>query len=80
MIRQKYNEQLGNYLEKLAQTKTRTNADRIRSMSDKELAIMLARSGKYFCHGNGYDPHSERCDYGYECEECWLDWLKQEAQ
>ena len=56
-----------------------TNADRIRAMSDEELSDFLSRSGKYFCHGIGYDPHSERCDYGYECEECWIDWLKQEA-
>ena len=61
------------------QTEIVTNADCIRAMTDEEIAEMFSHSGKYFCHGNGYDPHSERCDYGDECEECWLDWLRQEA-
>ena len=38
MISQKYNEQMGNYLAKLAQSKHKlTNADRIRAMTDEEL-------------------------------------------
>lgn len=60
--------------------KPMTNADRIRAMSDEELAEMLSRSGKYFCcDTTKCDPRSERCDYGDECYDCWLDWLRQEA-
>lgn len=45
-----------------------TNADRIRAMSDEELAEWI---NKYNCHTNLY---------GYDPKEAILDWLKQEAQ
>lgn len=51
-----------------------TNADRIRAMSDEELAkvvsgtILCAPEGR--CHGN---PKTS-------CYECWLNWLKQPAK
>ncbi len=58
-----------------------TNYDRLISKTPEELAEMLSRSGKYFCcDTTKCDPHSERCDYGDECYDCWLDWLKQEAE
>ena len=50
-----------------------TNADRIRGMSDEELAETYAggcpngdrlNCGKYYLHG------------GRDCFNCWLDWLK----
>lgn len=74
-----------NYNEILAQALDRfnrkTNADKLRALNDEELAKMLSRSGKYFCcDPDKCDPRSERCDYGDECEECWLDWLRQEAK
>ena len=53
---------------------TATNADRIRSMTGEELAVWRA-SGQcptYHYHGD-YDCMSRTC------EDCWLDWLKQEA-
>ena len=50
-----------------------TNADRIRSMTDEELAECLgveidACTGKpfYECSGN--------------CKECWLEWLRKEVE
>lgn len=49
-----------------------TNADRIRSMTDEELARFM---------GNvDYDPW-QRCDQckWESCEDCCLEWLKQEA-
>lgn len=49
-----------------------TNADRIRAMSDKELARFM---------GNvDYDPW-QRCDQckWESCEECCLEWLREEA-
>ena len=52
-----------------------TNADRIRSMTDEELADMLSI---FNCpasdHGcNDCLKHMGNCAY------CWLDWLKQEV-
>lgn len=49
-----------------------SNADRIRSMSDEELALKL---------GIEQCPDNEKwriCDG--DCEKCWLDWLKQPAE
>jgi len=52
-----------------------TNADRIRAMSDEELAEVLDGS---ICP-QGYNQLGE-CEASKEiCHDCWLDWLKQEA-
>ena len=50
-----------------------TNADRIRAMSDEELAMFIERSD---CppHGNWI------CDYeNRDCIHCWLAWLQSPA-
>ena len=50
-----------------------TNADKIRSMTDEELAGFMI---------NGCDniDYSDKCYRpGCDCKECWLDWLKQEV-
>lgn len=50
-----------------------TNGDRIRSMADEELALLM---GFESC------PESRRlepCDEA-KCYECWLDWLRQIAE
>lgn len=52
-----------------------TNADRIRAMTDEELANMMA-------HGNcGYCKIHDYCfsQKGVDCDEAWLNWLKEEA-
>lgn len=73
MISQRYNEQMGNYLAKLAKaSKPQTNAGRIRSMTDEELARFLDNTD------GDFPPNVERCSIE-ESEEYWLDWLKQEA-
>ena len=53
--------------------KPKTNADRIRAMSDEELAMFFDST----CTEN---MGSVRCDIGLRCYDCWLDWLKQEAE
>ena len=58
-----------------------TNADRIRSMSDEELARMLA-SG---CHETRECPTIFDPIYPYDevvesCEKCWLNWLNEEVK
>ena len=47
-----------------------SNADRIRTMSDEELADFLGGKGCLDC--------KNECE-GAKCESCWLKWLKQEA-
>lgn len=52
----------------------RTNGDKIRQMSDEELAKKFG----YPCPPL-YKKHC-RGDNPEECAECWLNWLKQEAK
>ena len=58
--------------------KTPSNADRIRAMSDEELADFLDRwamgdidYSKTFC---------DLCNGQFMCDQCRLDWLKQPAK
>lgn len=53
-----------------------TNADRIRAMTDEELADF---HGEYTCPPNyNWSGGCERNRDEY-CEKCWLAWLKQEV-
>lgn len=55
-----------------------TNADRIRAMSDEELAEFIDR-----CEMSDIDYAKTFCDLcngQYECDQCRLDWLKQPAE
>lgn len=49
-----------------------TNADRIRAMTDEELAEVLRDSKCNTCAWQGND-----CDYADECKAERLEWLKQ---
>ena len=51
-----------------------TNADRIRSMTDEELATFLSEYGDCPCVGVKY------CERGTRCEDAALMWLKEEAE
>ena len=56
----------------------KTNADRIRAMSDEELADFIDR-----CEMSDIDYAKTFCDLcngQYECDQCRLDWLKQPAE
>lgn len=57
-----------------------TNADRIRSMNDEELAQMLCGDGIGFdCYDCQWDVRKgERCNM--QCHDNCLAWLKQEAK
>ena len=59
----------------LKEQKTQTNADKIRSMTDEELAELLER-----CEGEGYQDSSitPTNEYGYHMD--MLEWLKQPAE
>lgn len=47
-----------------------TNADRIRQMSDEELAR--------WCNDYNFNCPPVECEEN-GCEKCWLDWLRQEV-
>lgn len=53
--------------------KEASNADRIRAMSDEELAIEETAKG-----GCPHDCETPD-DMDTDCVRCWLDWLKQEV-
>ena len=50
---------------------TKTNADRIRAMTDEELAIFL---GDVDC------CNPNHCELGMYCGKCWLAWLRAPAE
>ena len=55
-----------------------TNADRIRAMSDEELAEYLHKDPvKMFC--NSKIEHNESCSE-FGCKDCLLEWLQQPAE
>ena len=54
--------------------KPMTNADRIRSMSDEELAELIDRETDS-CAPTGDCEKMSR-----DCKACWLEWLKQPAE
>ena len=60
-----------------AKPKPQTNADRIRAMSDQELAEFMANVAEcQFC-----TVKSEWCtESEAACKRNWLDWLRQEAK
>ena len=51
--------------------KRATNADRIRAMTDEELARWMEQYERCV-------EHKRKCDS--KCYQCWLDWLKQEVE
>ena len=69
------------YKQKIAEiVKPKTNADRIRAMTDEKLAEFLIQDGD--CPPERMYPDScQNCDRVTlkVCRDCWLDWLKQEA-
>lgn len=61
--------------------KPQTNADRIRAMTDEELAEFLIQDGDCPPERRYPDscPNRDRVTPKVCCD-CWLDWLKQEAK
>lgn len=52
-----------------------SNADRIRAMSDEELAVMF-----FNYHFSFTCPEQGRHECKESCMDCWLDWLKEEVE
>ena len=59
-------------LRAIGEAEITTNADRLRAMSDEELAEFL-RVGCFGVEGMICRKHPQ-------CELCWLDWLRQPAE
>lgn len=59
----------------------KTNADKIRSMTDEELADFIQRVeiGDFNCNDYG-KTFCDMCDGQYECDDCLKYWLKQPAE
>jgi len=56
-----------------------TNADRIRAMSDEDLAEW--RSQKFYVPNCAYMECPERDEKDdFSCTDCWLMWLKEEVE
>lgn len=73
------------YKTKIAEVvKPKTNADRIRAMTDEELAkfIEFVSLGCDYMFPDcpAHDSCKLVCDQMYACRKGWLDWLKQEAK
>lgn len=69
--------------EELIERKPLTNADRIRAMTDEELAEWIAKhmycaECMFFNDDNGTCNYKQR--YGKGCNGAMLDWLRQEAE
>lgn len=56
-----------------------TNADRIRSMTDEELAKLMDEATKYFNCDECEFRHLDDCGTGLLCQRHILKWLKQEV-
>ena len=54
----------------LKEQKMQTNADKIRSMTDEELARVM----DMVC------PPDTACNDGQQCIKCWIEWLKQPVE
>lgn len=58
-------------IESQQKAKPKTNSDRIRAMTDEELAKILNGG---FPQGGGCPPGGAKCNG--RCGLCWLDWLR----
>lgn len=69
------------YLDYPKPRKKQTNADKIRSMTDEELAVVLRDNcGNRECppyHVTDLFPNDECLE---SCKMCWLDWLRREVE
>ena len=54
----------------------RTNADRIRAMTDEELARFIFHG----CDGRKCVEPGDNESIPHQCERCWLEWLQQEVE
>jgi hypothetical protein len=68
-------EQMARYIEE-HQPKPMTNADRIRAMTDEELVVFI----NTFNICDNRTNFECKFNYGADCSECVLDWLRQPVE
>lgn len=61
-------------------SKNETNADKIRNMSDEELAEFLNGVEEYGISSQYIDVPCDCCCEKTACDECWKEWLQSEAE
>lgn len=66
--------------EKEQYAKKKTNADRIRSMSDEELAELLDSVDNGGIRALDVDYPCDECTQKTECEDCFKEWLQSEVE
>lgn len=64
----------------IVESDKQTNADRIRNMSDEELAEFLDIVGEDGISSQVCDIPCDCCCEKTECSKCWEDWLQSEAE
>ena len=57
-----------------------TNADRIRAMSDEELAEFLNGVEEYGISSQYIDVPCDCCCEKTACDKCWKEWLQSKAE
>ncbi len=60
--------------------KAKTNADRIRAMSDEELAELLDSVDNGGIRALDVDYPCDECTQKTECEDCFKEWLESEVE
>ena len=65
------------YLDYPKEYRPRTNSDRIRAMTDEEMAELFSNDNCGYCRIHDF-CFAKGCQVN--CEDVWLDWLKQEAE
>lgn len=68
------------YLDYPKPRKPMTWGDKIRAMSDEELAELISDTMDCSECEHRYAGEGKPCHNGYCCPDYWLDWLRQEAQ
>ena len=56
-----------------------TNADRIRAMTDEELAEWIVSVSLDVCPGGEPTDNNDYCTEHMTCKNCWLAWLREEV-
>ena len=64
----------------IVESDNHTNADRIRNMSDEELAEFLDIVGEDGISSQYADVPCDCCCEKTECSKCWKEWLQSEAE
>lgn len=80
IVKQKHQQYLNGFNQKQNRSVDMTNAEKIRSMSDEELAEFLDIVGEDGISSQYADVPCDCCCEKTECSKCWKEWLQSEAE